>query len=82
MPAAIGTSLLVITVNSAVALAARAGTATIEWGVTVPFAVAAVAGVLTGGRLADRLDAQRSLTWFAGLLVAVAMYTVFKTLAG
>ena len=82
MPAAIGTSLLVIGVNSVVAFAARASTATVDWGVTIPFAVAAIAGVLTGGRVADRLDAQRSLRWFAALLVAVALYTGADALLG
>ena len=80
MPSAIGTSLLVIAINSAVGLAARVGTTTIDWGVTVPFAVAAVIGVLSGGHLADRLDPRRSLRWFAGLLVAVALYTALDVL--
>lgn len=81
MPQAIGTSLLVIAINSAVALAARLATTTIEWGVTVPFTVAAVAGVLSGGRVADRIDAQRSLRWFAALLVAVAVFTASQAAA-
>ena len=75
MPQAIGTSLVVIVVNTAVALAARLGTSSIEWRVAIPFTVAAIAGVLTGGRIADRLDPERSLRWFAALLVAVAVYT-------
>jgi uncharacterized membrane protein YfcA len=75
MPQAIGTSLLVIAVNAAVGLAGRLATTGIDWAVTAPFTVAAIAGVLTGGRLADRLDAEGSLRWFAGLLVAVALYT-------
>ena len=82
MPTAIGTSLLVISVNAAVGLAARVGTTGIEWGVTLPFAVAAVAGVLTGGRVAGRLDPRRSLRWFAALLVAVAVYTGADGLLG
>lgn len=82
MPTAIGTSLLVIGVNSSVGLAARISTSSIDWGVTLPFAVAAIAGVLTGGRIAGRLDAQRSLRWFAGLLVAVAVYTGGDALMG
>jgi uncharacterized membrane protein YfcA len=82
MPAAIGTSLLVIAVNSTVGLAARISTASIEWGVTLPFAVAAIAGVLAGGRLAGRLDPERSLRWFAALLVAVAVYTAADALVG
>jgi hypothetical protein len=75
MPEAIGTSLLVIAVNSAVALASRLATTSIEWNVTLPFVVAAVMGVLLGGHFADRLDAERSLRGFAALLVAVAAYT-------
>lgn len=82
MPTAIGTSLLVISVNAAVGLAARVGTTGIEWGVTLPFAVAAVGGVLTGGRLAGRLEPRRSLRWFATLLVAVAIYTGADGLLG
>lgn len=75
MPEAIGTSLLVIAINSAVALTTRMATTTIDWNITAPFAVAAVAGVLTGGRMAGRLNPERSLRWFAALLVAVAAYT-------
>ncbi|MGQ0431209.1 MAG: TSUP family transporter, partial [Microthrixaceae bacterium] len=78
MPQAIGTSLLVIAINSAVALSARIATTSIEWNVTVPFTVAAIAGVLTGGRIADRLDPEGSLRWFAALLVAVAAYTALR----
>lgn len=75
MPEAIGTSLLVIAINSATALAARLGTSSIEWAVALPFTIAAIGGVIVGGRIADRLDAHRSLRWFAALLVAVALYT-------
>jgi uncharacterized membrane protein YfcA len=78
MPEAIGTSLLVIAINSAVALASRLATTSIDWHITLPFTVAAVAGVLTGGSVADRLDATRSLRWFSGLLVAVAVYTATR----
>ncbi len=78
MPQAIGTSLLVIAINSAVALTTRIATTSIDWHITLPFTVAAVAGVLTGGKVADRLDPERSLRWFAGLLVAVAAYTAIS----
>ena len=78
MPQAIGTSLLVIAINSAVALTTRLATTSIDWHITLPFTIAAVAGVLAGGKVADRLDAERSLRWFAGLLVAVAAYTAIR----
>jgi uncharacterized membrane protein YfcA len=75
MPQAIGTSLLVIAINSAVALALRLGENTIEWRVAIPFTVTAVAGAVVGKRVHDRLDPKASLRWFAVLLVAVALYT-------
>lgn len=79
MPEAIGTSLLIISINSAVALATRVGTTGIPWRVTVPFAVASVVGVTIGARVADRLPARTLLRWFAGLLVAVACYTAVSS---
>lgn len=78
MPEAIGTSLLVIAINAGVALTARLATTTIDWDTTLPFGVAAVAGVLAGGRVAGRLDPRRSLRWFSALLVVVALYTATR----
>jgi len=44
MPTAVGTSLLVISLNSVVALLARGGHETFTWSVIVPFTLAAFAG--------------------------------------
>ena len=74
MPTAVGTSLLVIAVNSASALAPRLGGG-IEWGTTAIFVVAATAGVMTGKRIADHLEAKSLQRWFAALLIGVALYT-------
>ena len=82
MPDAIGTSLLVIAINSGVALSTRIATTTIDWEVTVPFTVAAILGVTTGSKLADRLHPEKSLRWFAALLVAVAAYTAVRAVMG
>ena len=81
MGIAIGTSLLVIAVNTAVALAARAGAGTIDWATTVLFTAAATAGVGAGKRVADRLDPASMQRAFAALLVAVALYTGARALA-
>ena len=78
MPEAIGTSLLVIAINSAVALSHPARHHDHRLAHHHPLHRRAIAGVLTGGRLADRLDPERSLRWFAGLLVAVAAYTAIR----
>lgn len=78
MPEAIGTSLLVIAINSAVALTTRIATTSIDWHITLPFTIAAIAGVIAGGKAAGTLDPERSLRWFSGLLVAVAVYTAVE----
>lgn len=75
MGAAIGTSLLVIAVNTATALAVRVGAGTIDWPTTLIFTAAAVAGVGAGTRVADRVDASVLQRAFAVLLVAVSLYT-------
>jgi uncharacterized membrane protein YfcA len=80
MPQAIGTSLLVIAINAATALAARVGTSGIEWSVALPFTVSALAGVLAGSRVAGRVDAAVLVRWFAGALVALSLYITTTTL--
>jgi uncharacterized protein len=83
MPAAVGTSLLVIAINSAAALAARLGGHTdLDWPLLGVFTVAALAGVLAGNRVASRVDASRLTTAFAVLLIAVAGYSLARSLPG
>ncbi|MGY1706190.1 sulfite exporter TauE/SafE family protein [Geodermatophilus sp. SYSU D00697] len=79
---AVGTSLVVIAVNSGAALVARAGTAHFDWAVIAPFTLAAVAGSLVGKRVADRLDPSSLTRAFAVLLVVVALYTGGSALVG
>ncbi len=78
MAAAVGTSLLVIAVNSAVALAARAGHGSFEWQIIVPFTATAVVASLAGQRVADRLPARSLTRAFAVLLVLVAGYVAAR----
>jgi uncharacterized protein len=81
MPQAIGTSLLVVAINSATALVARLGSAHIDWLVAATFTLAAVGGVLTGGHIAGRIDAERSLQAFAAGLVLLALFTAGSAIA-
>ncbi|MFD4601502.1 sulfite exporter TauE/SafE family protein [Streptomyces sp. NPDC058464] len=75
MRAAIGTSLLVITINSLTALAARTGSAAdVDWSAVGPFAGAAILGAWDGRRLAARLSAGTLQRIFAYALLAVAAF--------
>lgn len=77
MPVAVGTSLLVIAVNSATALTARIATESthLDWPLIAGFTAAAVIGSLFGGRLTSRVKPAHLTRAFAVLLVAVALYT-------
>jgi uncharacterized membrane protein YfcA len=81
MPQAIGTSLLVVVINSAAAFVARLGSAHVDWLVAAAFTIAAVGGVLTGGHIAGRIDAERSLRAFAAGLVLLALFTAGSAIA-
>lgn len=78
MPVAIGTSLLVILINSLTALGTRAGTGTLDWPLLAGFAACAAVGSNLGNRLTTRLRPQALTTAFAGLVtvLAVAMAAV------
>ncbi|RSS37002.1 sulfite exporter TauE/SafE family protein [Streptomyces sp. WAC08241] len=73
MRQAVGTSLLVIAVNSLAALAARAGSGgDLRWELTGPFAAAAVLGAWDGRRIAARVTGDALRKAFACALLAVA----------
>ncbi|MGW0821617.1 sulfite exporter TauE/SafE family protein [Streptomyces sp. NPDC002845] len=75
MRVAVGTSLLVISVNSLAALAGRAGTAGgLDWAVIAPFAGAAVLGAWDGKRLSGRVSGGVLQRLFAVVLLAVAVF--------
>ena len=71
MPAAIATSLLVLTFNAGGSLAARAGHLDLDWAVLGPFVGVAVVAALAGKLISDRLSSASLGRAFAGLLVLV-----------
>ena len=79
MPEAVGTSLLVITINAVIALSSRLDAGAIDWGTVIPFTIASLGGVLAGGRLAGKVDSSVLQRWFVWLLVAVAIYTATRS---
>jgi len=80
MPDAVGTSLLVIAVNSTVALTTRLPSGSVEWGTVIPFTIASLIGVFVGSRLASTRDPSFLQKWFVVLLVVVAVYTATSSL--
>ncbi|WP_225097772.1 sulfite exporter TauE/SafE family protein [Streptomyces sp. CoH27] len=74
MREAVGTSLLVITLNSLAALGLRGGTVDhLDWAVVAPFAGAAVLGAWDGRRLAAKVKGSTLQRVFAVALLAAAL---------
>lgn len=81
MPVAVGTSLLVIALNSGVALLARSGQhVDLDWPLLATFSAVAVLGSVAGGRLATRVPADRLGRAFTVLLLVIAAYTAVRSL--
>jgi hypothetical protein len=70
--AAIGTSLLVISMSSAAGAVGRLGHVDVDWSITLGFAAIAGAGAALGACLAGRVEAEPLRRGFGWLVVAVA----------
>jgi uncharacterized membrane protein YfcA len=72
MPAAVGTSLLVIVLQSLAGFAGHLASTSVHWGLTAAVTSAAVGGALLGAQFVDRIRPDRLRRWFGWLVVAVA----------
>ncbi|WP_181310832.1 sulfite exporter TauE/SafE family protein [Nocardioides campestrisoli] len=83
MRQAAGTSLVVITITSAVALAVRAGGGVApDWSLVAALTAASALAAVAGARLAGRLDAAKLQAAFTVLVLLVAVYTAARALPG
>lgn len=79
MPAAVGTSLLVIAINSATALVSRLGTdVALDWPVILTFSVFGAMGSVLGGKVVHRINPRTLSLGFTMLLVVVAGYVAYQ----
>ncbi len=78
---AAGTSLVVITLTSAAALAVRAGTGLHpDWTLVLVLTLSSAVGGFAGARIAARIDTRRLAGVFTALVLAVAVYTASQAL--
>jgi uncharacterized membrane protein YfcA len=73
LPAAVGTSLLVIAANSFAGLAGHLQNVQLDWRLTLAVTGAAVAGSLAGSRLTGRVEPDRLRRVFGWFVVAMAV---------
>ncbi len=81
MAEAVGTSLVVIALNSATAFAALATTARVPWGVAATVTAAAIVGVLAGSSLGRRLSGAQIRRGFAIFLLVLAAFILWTNRA-
>ncbi|KQC35727.1 sulfite exporter TauE/SafE family protein [Frankia sp. ACN1ag] len=78
MPVAIGTSLVIIVINSAAGFAAHAGDTALDYRITAAFTATAILGSLAAGRLATHMPAKHLRGAFAYLVLAVAAFVAIQ----
>ncbi|MCF6524236.1 sulfite exporter TauE/SafE family protein [Streptomyces sp. JJ36] len=78
MPAAVGTSLLVIAMKSGAGFAGYLATVPIDWALTLAVTGAAVAGSLAGARLAGRVPAALLSRIFAWFVLAMGAFVLVQ----
>ena len=80
MPAAVGTSLVVIAVNSAAGFLGTLGSGSLDLPLMAAFVVTAVAGAFAGQRLSSRVDPRTLRFWFGLLVVLLGIVFLGRSL--
>ncbi len=76
---AVGTSLLIIAISSAFALAERGGVHGVSPHILVPFAASAMAAAVIGNEIAGRVPVRRLNQGFIVLVIVVACYVTVRS---
>jgi uncharacterized membrane protein YfcA len=79
---AIGTTLFIITINSAAGFICGYGSVVIEWPLLLKFAAGATAGIFAGIKLSEKMQAnnlKKGLSWFIILTSVYVLYKQFES---
>ena len=80
MKKAIGTSLLIIALNSLVGFIADTGHYETQWSFLLMISALAIAGVLTGGLLGKKIDGNKLKKGFGWFVLIMGIYIIVKEL--
>jgi uncharacterized protein len=78
MPLAVGTSLVVIAINSAAGFAGHLGEQNVSYGYAAAFTGVCVVGALAGERLGRNVPAARLRKWFGAFVIVVGLALLVK----
>lgn len=78
MRKAVGTSLLIITLNSLVGFIADTGHYIINWKLLISISIIAIAGVFIGGMLSKKIEGRKLKAGFGWLVLLVGVYIIIR----
>ena len=78
MKKAVGTSLLIIAINSLVGFLGDAGQYEINWRLLVFITLIAMVGIFLGGRIGRHINSTHLRKWFGWFVLAMAVYILIK----
>jgi len=80
MKAAVGTTLLIISINSAAGFAFSYASVAIQWPLLLKFAIGSIVGILAGIQLSEKIPAdnlKKILGWF---IMVISIYVLYRQL--
>jgi uncharacterized membrane protein YfcA len=80
MKQAVGTSLLIIALNSLIGFTGDIGNYPIDWFLLLSITSIAVGGIFVGGLLAQKMDASSLKKAFGWFVLVMGIYIIFKEL--
>jgi uncharacterized membrane protein YfcA len=75
---AVGTSLLIIAINSLFGFVFSIGHFSLNWTLLFSFTALAIAGVFTGSYMAARMDSNSLKKWFGWFVLIMSLYILTK----
>ena len=78
MKEAVGTSLLIIALNSLIGFAGDLGHFLIEWALLLSVTIIAIVGILIGGQLSKKFEAESLKKGFGWFVLLMGIYIIAK----
>ncbi len=78
MKRAVGTSLIIVTINSLIGFMGDVQTLDIEWGFLLSFTIISIAGIILGVFLSKFISAKRLKKSFGFFILFMAVYIIYK----
>jgi uncharacterized membrane protein YfcA len=78
MKEAVGTSLLIIAVNSLIGFTGDLGHFIIEWKLLLKVTLIAIVGILLGGQLAKKIEGEKLKKTFGWFILVIGIYIIAK----